>query len=123
MRSSQPSLRRSLDPRYVDGAMSPLRTMLARTLRAWLACAALMLTFVPAPAHQAQARDVAVQLDAVRASARRATLPEVRDQSQSAPDVEPVLTASARSPGIAPDPSVQIEHGAPRYIRHCALLL
>ena len=104
------------------GAMFPLRTMLARTLRAWLACAALTLTFVPALAHQAQATDVAVQTDAVRAP-RRATLPEVRSQSPSATNLEPASLTPARSPETAPDPSIQIDHGAARYLRHCAFLL
>lgn len=104
------------------GVMFPLRSMLARTLRAWLACAALTLTFVPALAHQAQARDVAVQTDALRAP-RRATLPDVRFQSQSASNLEPASLAPARSPETAPDPSVQIFHGAARYLRHCVFLL
>ncbi len=107
--------------------MLSMRHVLARTLRAWLACAALALTFVPAPGLLTLARDVAVQTAATDAPATAARSPIRKSQERQA------LTVAAQQqlwadlcplePTRLPDPSREITSLPARYFRHCALLL
>jgi len=107
--------------------MGSMRHVLARTLRAWLACAALTLTFVPAPGLLSQVRDVAVQTASTVAPAR-AVLLRAREsracQAHAAAVPEPIsVSVCSAQPVRLPDPSREFAPTTARYLDHCALLL